>query len=150
MAARTVRGISQARAAQELRVARSAYRLWEMGVARPAPERWQLLADWLGVSMATLLLAEGVTSDGERGSISRSSADATREPFRVDAAASGEAELVREMHELVDSSVSRRVVTSQEAIVFRELLERMGDSRGRLRTRRRDDRSGQTSTTALP
>ena len=122
-----MRGISQARAAQELRVARTAYRLWEMGVARPAPERWQLLADWLGVSMATLLLAEGVTSDG---SISRSSADATREPFRVEAAASGDGELVREMHELVDSSVSRRIVTSQEAIVFRELLERMDGSRG--------------------
>ena len=79
--------------------------------------------------MATLLLAEGVTSDGQ-ASNSRSGAHAMTEPFRVDAAVSGDGQLVREMHELVDDSVARRIVTSEEAIVFRELLERMDRSRG--------------------
>ena len=110
-------------------MARSAYRLWEMDVARPAPERWQLIAEWLGISMATLLLAGGVTSDGgAQGSTSRSGGYA-KGPSRVDAAVSGDGELVREMLELADNSVARRIVTSDEAIVFRELLERMVGSR---------------------
>ena len=51
---REERGISQSQAARELDVARTAYRLWEMEAARPAPDRWRLLARWLGVSMTTL------------------------------------------------------------------------------------------------
>lgn len=37
-------GLSQAQAARELDVARTAYRLWEMEAAKPAPDRWRLLA----------------------------------------------------------------------------------------------------------
>jgi transcriptional regulator with XRE-family HTH domain/anti-sigma regulatory factor (Ser/Thr protein kinase) len=51
-------GISQAQAARELDVARTAYRLWEMEAAKPAPDRWRLISRWLGVSVATMLLAE--------------------------------------------------------------------------------------------
>jgi transcriptional regulator with XRE-family HTH domain/anti-sigma regulatory factor (Ser/Thr protein kinase) len=50
-------GMSQAQAARELDVARTAYRLWEMEAARPAPDRWRVIAKWLGMSMTTLLLA---------------------------------------------------------------------------------------------
>jgi len=64
-ATRDERGLSQAQAARELDVARTAYRLWEMEAARPAPDRWRLLARWLGVSMSTLLLAEGLMTDEE-------------------------------------------------------------------------------------
>ena len=42
-------GISQAQAARELDVARTAYRLWEMEAAKPAPDRWRLISTWLGV-----------------------------------------------------------------------------------------------------
>lgn len=55
---RTDRGLSQAQAARELEVARTAYRLWELEAARPAPDRWRLIARWLGVSISTMLLAE--------------------------------------------------------------------------------------------
>ena len=41
-------GISQSQAARELDVARTAYRLWEMEAAKPAPDRWRLIASWLG------------------------------------------------------------------------------------------------------
>ena len=51
-------GLSQAQAARELDVARTAYRLWEMEAAKPAPDRWRLIARWLGMSVATMLLAE--------------------------------------------------------------------------------------------
>jgi transcriptional regulator with XRE-family HTH domain len=63
--ARKDRGLTQAQAARELDVARSAYRLWEMGAALPAPKRWQPVATWLGVTVMTLLLAEGLISDDE-------------------------------------------------------------------------------------
>jgi transcriptional regulator with XRE-family HTH domain len=58
-------GISQAQAARELDVARTAYRLWEMEAARPAPDRWRLIARWLGVSVTTMLLAEDLMSESE-------------------------------------------------------------------------------------
>jgi transcriptional regulator with XRE-family HTH domain/anti-sigma regulatory factor (Ser/Thr protein kinase) len=58
-------GISQAQAARELDVARTAYRLWEMEAAKPAPDRWRLISRWLGVSVATLLLAEDLVGEEE-------------------------------------------------------------------------------------
>ncbi|HWC67533.1 MAG TPA: helix-turn-helix transcriptional regulator, partial [Acidimicrobiales bacterium] len=50
-------GLSQSQAARELEVARTAYRLWEMEAARPAPDRWRVVAKWLGISMTALLHA---------------------------------------------------------------------------------------------
>jgi transcriptional regulator with XRE-family HTH domain/anti-sigma regulatory factor (Ser/Thr protein kinase) len=50
-------GLSQAQAARELDVARTAYRLWELEAARPAPDRWRVIARWLGMSMTAMLLA---------------------------------------------------------------------------------------------
>ena len=65
--ARSDRGISQAQAARELNVARSAYRLWEMDAALPEPRRWKFVAAWLGVTVMTLLAAEGLVPDEESG-----------------------------------------------------------------------------------
>jgi transcriptional regulator with XRE-family HTH domain len=58
-------GISQAQAARELEVARTAYRLWELEAAKPAPDRWRLISRWLGVSVATLLLADDLVQADE-------------------------------------------------------------------------------------
>jgi transcriptional regulator with XRE-family HTH domain/anti-sigma regulatory factor (Ser/Thr protein kinase) len=58
-------GLSQAQAARELDVARTAYRLWEMEAAKPAPDRWRLIARWLGMSVATMLLAEELIDEEE-------------------------------------------------------------------------------------
>jgi transcriptional regulator with XRE-family HTH domain/anti-sigma regulatory factor (Ser/Thr protein kinase) len=58
-------GLSQAQAARELDVARTAYRLWEMQAARPAPDRWRVIARWLGVSMTALLLAGALLDEQE-------------------------------------------------------------------------------------
>jgi transcriptional regulator with XRE-family HTH domain len=62
---RAAMGISQAQAARELQVARTAYRLWELEAARPAADRWRGLADWLGISITTLLAAEGLMAEDE-------------------------------------------------------------------------------------
>jgi transcriptional regulator with XRE-family HTH domain len=51
-------GLSQAQAARELDVARTAYRLWELEAAQPQPDRWRLISRWLGVSVATMLLSD--------------------------------------------------------------------------------------------
>ena len=58
-------GLSQSEAARELDVARTAYRLWEMEAAKPAPDRWRLIARWLGVSVATMLLAQDLIDTNE-------------------------------------------------------------------------------------
>ena len=64
-AQRLALGISQAQAARELDVARTAYRLWELEAARPSADRWRGLADWLGIPMTTLLAAEGLLPEDE-------------------------------------------------------------------------------------
>jgi transcriptional regulator with XRE-family HTH domain len=58
-------GMSQAQAARELEVARTAYRLWELEAAKPSPDRWRLISRWLGVSVATMLLAEDLVDEEE-------------------------------------------------------------------------------------
>src|SRR5690349_20522500 len=60
---RTERGLSQAQAARELDVARTAYRLWELEAAKPSPDRWRLIASWLGVSISTMLLGDELIND---------------------------------------------------------------------------------------
>jgi transcriptional regulator with XRE-family HTH domain/anti-sigma regulatory factor (Ser/Thr protein kinase) len=62
---REERGISQSQAARELDVARTAYRLWELEAAKPSPDRWRLIARWLGVSVTTMLLAEELMTEEE-------------------------------------------------------------------------------------
>jgi transcriptional regulator with XRE-family HTH domain/anti-sigma regulatory factor (Ser/Thr protein kinase) len=58
-------GLSQAQAARQLDVARTAYRLWEMEAARPAPDRWRVIAKWLGISMTAMLHAEELLDEQE-------------------------------------------------------------------------------------
>src|SRR6188508_3557239 len=58
-------GMSQSQAARQLDVARTAYRLWEMEAAKPAPDRWRTIARWLGESMTSILLAEELIDEEE-------------------------------------------------------------------------------------
>jgi transcriptional regulator with XRE-family HTH domain/anti-sigma regulatory factor (Ser/Thr protein kinase) len=58
-------GLTQAQAARQLDVARTAYRLWEMEAAKPAPDRWRAIAQWLGISMTVMLLAEELIDQRE-------------------------------------------------------------------------------------
>lgn len=58
-------GLTQAQAARQLDVARTAYRLWEMEASKPAPDRWRAIAKWLGISMTAILLAEELIDQQE-------------------------------------------------------------------------------------
>lgn len=58
-------GLTQAQAARQLDVARTAYRLWEMEASKPAPDRWRSIARWLGISMTAMLRAEELIDEQE-------------------------------------------------------------------------------------
>jgi transcriptional regulator with XRE-family HTH domain len=124
---RKERGISQSQAARELDVARTAYRLWELEAARPAPDRWRLLARWLGVSMTTLLLAEGLISEDE-GRLSDAAAQrfavATGETTDV-AAERQEGDFFRQAQAMIDRSLQQGLVTADEAVQFRDMFDRI-------------------------
>lgn len=124
---REERGISQSQAARELGVARTAYRLWEMEAARPAPDRWRPLARWLGVSMTTLLVAEGLISEGEERE-----ADDAAERFeaatgeRSDAAAERMVgDFFVQAQTLIDKSLERGLVSAEEAGRLRDMFHRI-------------------------
>ena len=83
-------GMSQAQAARELDVARTAYRLWEMEAAKPAPDRWRLIARWLGVSVATMLLAEELIDEAEASAADQVAKRLARDGVAWDAESDGE------------------------------------------------------------
>lgn len=69
-------GLTQAQAARQLDVARTAYRLWEMEASKPAPDRWRAIAKWLGISMTAMLLAEELIDQQEAIDANRAAAGA--------------------------------------------------------------------------
>jgi transcriptional regulator with XRE-family HTH domain len=120
-------GMSQSQAARELDVARTAYRLWEMEAARPAPDRWRLVARWLGVSMTTLLVAEGLISDEERD---ESDVAATRFEEATgetsDLATERETgDFFRQAQSFIDRSLEQGLLSADEAGHFRDMFDRI-------------------------
>ena len=88
---REERGLSQAQAARELDVARTAYRLWELEAAKPSPDRWRLIAGWLGVSISTMLLGEDLIDQEDAAAadqIAKRAANGSEEGWDEIAAAS--------------------------------------------------------------
>jgi transcriptional regulator with XRE-family HTH domain len=126
-ARREALGISQSQAARELDVARTAYRLWELEAARPSPDRWRLVARWLGVSMTTLLIAEGLISEDEQ-----TEADTAADRYET---AMGEAsdiatereegDFFRQAQSFIDRSLESGLLTADEAGHFRDVFERI-------------------------
>src|SRR5262245_52464251 len=126
-ARREVLGISQSQAARELDVARTAYRLWELEAARPAPDRWRLVARWLGVSMTTLLVAEGLITEEEQGEADVASAryqNAMGETSDV-ATEREEGDFFRQAQSFIDRSIEKGLLTAEEAGHFRDVFERI-------------------------
>ena len=119
-AERESRGISQSQAARELDVARTAYRLWELEAARPSPDRWRLVARWLGVSMTTLLLAEGLISEDEQ-----TATDAASDRYEAATGQSADGETELSTGDFIDRSIDKGVVSEEEAAEFRAMFERI-------------------------
>jgi transcriptional regulator with XRE-family HTH domain len=62
---RQEKGLNLTEAAEQLQVARTAYRLWERDAATPSPEHWNAIALWCDVPLATLLRDLGLLSTEE-------------------------------------------------------------------------------------
>jgi transcriptional regulator with XRE-family HTH domain len=124
---RKKRGISQSQAARELDIARTAYRLWELEAAHPSPDRWRLVARWLGVSMTTLLLAEGLISEEEGRRSEEASAKFEAEAGgSPDVAAEQEpGDFFRQAQAMLDRSLERGIITADEAGTFRDTFARI-------------------------
>jgi len=130
---RQERGISQSQAARELDVARTAYRLWEMEAAKPAPDRWRLIASWLGVSVTTMLLAEQLVSAEEAAMAGIAKADFGRDGRdwdTVGAAQSGD--FFAQARSLIDDGARGGDISAEQAAELRFVLERVEQERERM------------------
>jgi len=121
-------GLSQAQAARELDVARTAYRLWEMEAAQPQPDRWRLISRWLGVSITTMLLADELEeSAGPR------SAQVTQDFDRVgrdwSLPLSDPSEFFIRAHDLVREGVEKGFVTTDHAEELQSTFRRIEQER---------------------
>ena len=126
-------GLSQAQAARELDVARTAYRLWEMEAARPSPDRWRLISRWLGVSVTTMLLAEELLSEDEAAMSTTAEAGYHGDAASWDAAASASVgDFFAQARELITQGINGGYLTNDDAeqltfFVSRIEEERLGD-----------------------
>jgi transcriptional regulator with XRE-family HTH domain/anti-sigma regulatory factor (Ser/Thr protein kinase) len=119
-------GISQAQAARELDVARTAYRLWEMEAAKPSPDRWRLIARWLGVSVTTMLLAEELISDADAAASDKAAAAFDQPGLTWDAAAeAAPGDFFMQGRSLLQSGVSRGQLAADDAATLGSILDRL-------------------------
>lgn len=119
-------GMSQAQAARELDVARTAYRLWEMEAAHPAPDRWRLIARWLGVSVTTMLLADELISEAEASASRVTEADfglSGRDWDTVGAANTGD--FFQQGRELIEDGAKAGAITEEQADELTVVLDRL-------------------------
>ena len=119
-------GMSQAQAARELDVARTAYRLWEMEAAKPAPDRWRLIARWLGVSVASMLLAEELIDEAEASTADQVAKRLARDGVAWDAENDGEVGnfFKQERSKIQDEEASGRI-SEDESTQLDDVLTRL-------------------------
>ena len=119
-------GLSQAQAARELDVARTAYRLWEMEAAKPAPDRWRLLSRWLGVSVTTMLLADDLISESEASASAATEADLGRSGRDWDTISSAsEGDFFQQGRALIEDGIASRSITPEQAAELTVVLDRL-------------------------
>ncbi|MGN6378342.1 MAG: helix-turn-helix domain-containing protein [Gaiellales bacterium] len=128
-------GLSQAQAARELDVARTAYRLWEMEVARPAPDRWRLLSRWLGISVTTMLLADELISEAEAAAsgITEARFGSTGRDWDTVGAA-GQGDFFQQGRALIEDGVGSGSISPAQADELRVVLARLEAERRRVAT----------------
>src|SRR5262245_43086031 len=122
-------GLSQAQAARELAVARTAYRLWELEAARPAPDRWRVIAKWLGISMTALLLAGELLDEQEAADAESTAftAGLTRDRWGEGSAASA-GDYCSQERALIAEQALARTISAIQAKGLRAVLSRIQDA----------------------
>jgi transcriptional regulator with XRE-family HTH domain/anti-sigma regulatory factor (Ser/Thr protein kinase) len=119
-------GITQSQAARELDVARTAYRLWELEAAKPAPDRWRLIASWLGVSVTTMLLAEDLLTDEEAAQSNVVEFDFARTGRDWDLVGAGKpGDFFAQARGLLEDGVRSGDITQDQAAGLQVLFDRM-------------------------
>ncbi len=125
-------GISQAQAARELDVARTAYRLWEMEAAKPAPDRWRLLSRWLGVSVTTMLLADELITETEASTGTVTAVDFGRSGEGWDAlGADGEGDFFKQSRALIQEGLTAGSINDAQAGELGAVLDRLEEQHRR-------------------
>jgi transcriptional regulator with XRE-family HTH domain/anti-sigma regulatory factor (Ser/Thr protein kinase) len=120
-------GLSQSQAARELDVARTAYRLWELEAAKPAPDRWRLIASWLGVSVTTMLLAEDLLTEDEAAQSEVVEVDFGQSGRNWDAvAAAKQGDFFSQAGALLEEGVRSGEITKGQADILRVFFDRVG------------------------
>lgn len=123
-------GLSQAQAARELDVARTAYRLWEMEAAKPAPDRWRLISRWLGISVTTLLLADELISEAEASAGAAAEVGFSRPGRDSDTAAAAAAgDFFQQSRALIRDGVQTGSITPDQAEELHAVLGRLEEER---------------------
>jgi serine/threonine-protein kinase RsbW len=119
-------GLSQAQAARELDVARTAYRLWEMEAAKPSPDRWRLISRWLGVSVTTMLLADELISTEEATASTLAAAGFGRSEHDWGAAREEkQGDFFQQSRALVLEGLSTGSITPEQADELEVMLDRL-------------------------
>jgi transcriptional regulator with XRE-family HTH domain/anti-sigma regulatory factor (Ser/Thr protein kinase) len=121
-------GLSQAQAARELDVARTAYRLWEMEAAKPQPDRWRLLSRWLGVSVTTMLLADELEEgSGDEADVITQSFDRVGRDWNV--APTDPAEFFARAHRLIEEGTEKGFISADHAEELLATIRRIEQER---------------------
>ena len=122
-------GLSQAQAARELDVARTAYRLWEMEAAKPSPDRWRLISRWLGVSVTTMLLADELISADEASASTVTEVRFGRLGQDWDVASAAEGDFFHQSRGLIQDGVASGSITAEQAAELGAVLDRLEEER---------------------
>jgi transcriptional regulator with XRE-family HTH domain/anti-sigma regulatory factor (Ser/Thr protein kinase) len=119
-------GLTQTEAAQQLEVARTAYRLWELEAARPAPDRWRGIATWLGISMTAMLLAEELIDEREAEAAQRLAAGVGMTAGEWDAASdASQGDYFSQERSMIGEQTRLGNISTAEAAQLRGMLDRL-------------------------
>jgi transcriptional regulator with XRE-family HTH domain len=126
-------GLSQSQAARELDVARTAYRLWELEAAKPAPDRWRLISRWLGISVTTMLLAEELVTEDEAAFSAAAAADFGRSGRNWDEVGTAQAgDFFAQARSLIADGTASRELTTDQAETLTFLVGRIEQERAEM------------------
>jgi transcriptional regulator with XRE-family HTH domain/anti-sigma regulatory factor (Ser/Thr protein kinase) len=119
-------GLTQAQAARELDVARTAYRLWELEAARPAPDRWRSIAKWLGMSVTAMLLAGELIDEAEAREANQAAVGAGLGGERWDAQSDGsEGDFFSQERAMISDQARMGAISGAQAASLRGVLDRI-------------------------
>ena len=122
-------GLTQADAARELDVARTAYRLWEMEAARPSPDRWRSIAKWLGLSVTAMLHAAELIDEQDALALDQASAAAGLGGEAWDANSNvSEGDFLSQEHRMIADQARIGGISTEQAAGLRRILGRLQDT----------------------